>query len=303
MSTANFELSNPRQVRAAAGNADTTSQAGDVGATGVGTTTVGTTATGTTATGTNATGTNATGTNATGTNASAGPARAGSGDGGQPSAPAGERDSRTPRARRGAAGVPTGVERVSEARERLLRTAGAIFYAEGIHGIGVDRVIVEARVTRATFYRHFPGKEDLVVAYLRSVDDAIRGRIGDLAQQATSPDAFLRDVLTAIGDDLCRPGFRGCAFINAAAEYPDPASPVHRAVLTHRDWLARTLVAALTIAGHPDAARAGSHLVMLRDGAVVAAYLGDASAARDTFARGVDAVLREALVGRYTAPR
>ena len=63
----------------------------------------------------------------------------------------------------------------SAARERLLRTASDLFYREGIHAVGVDRIIAEAGVTRATFYRHFPSKEDLVEAYLGVEDATIRG--------------------------------------------------------------------------------------------------------------------------------
>jgi AcrR family transcriptional regulator len=67
--------------------------------------------------------------------------------------------------------------RPSEARMRVLTTATRIFYAEGIHSVGVDRIVNEAKVTRATFYRHFPGKEDLVLAYLLGADQAIRGQV------------------------------------------------------------------------------------------------------------------------------
>ena len=65
--------------------------------------------------------------------------------------------------------------RTSEARERLLRTAAGLFYREGIHAVGVDRVLAEAEVTRATMYRHFPGKEALVAAYLDLEDTTVRG--------------------------------------------------------------------------------------------------------------------------------
>ena len=58
----------------------------------------------------------------------------------------------------------------SEARTRLLNTATRLFYTEGIHAVGIDRIVAEAQVTRATLYRHFPGKEELVLAYLNEVD-------------------------------------------------------------------------------------------------------------------------------------
>ena len=181
---------------------------------------------------------------------------------------------------------------MSAARTRLLRTAAAIFYAEGIHGVGVDRIVAEAQVTRATFYRHFPGKEDLVVAYLEAADAQVRAGIAAATGPAVSPGDAVRLLTEAIGDDLCRPGFRGCAFINAVAEYPDPDSVIHRAVLVHRAWLEATLVAVLADAGHPEPELAGRHVLMLRDGAVVAGYLGDATRARDAFLAGVGLVVR-----------
>jgi len=184
-----------------------------------------------------------------------------------------------------------GAPRPSAARERLLVTAGRLFYAQGIGAVGVDRLVGEAGVTRATFYRHFPGKDDLVVAWLRAGDEAVRTAVQRSAALDGDPVALVRRLVAAIGEQLCGPGFRGCAFINAAAEFPDPASPVHRAVREHRAWLARTLNDALERAGHPDPAAGAQRVVVLRDGAMVAGYLGDPVAARTTFAAGVEEVL------------
>jgi AcrR family transcriptional regulator len=179
--------------------------------------------------------------------------------------------------------------RVSEARERLLRTASALFYAEGIRAVGVDRVIEEAGVTRATFYRHFPSKDDLVVAYLRVVHDAVQAASGDEVGEPR-----LRRVIGTMGEMVCAPGFRGCSFINAAAEFADPDSPVHRAVAAHRGWLGELFTADLTTVGHPDPAAAAAHLMMLRDGAMVAGYLADPAQAQATFAAGARDLLAAA---------
>ncbi|MCW0213213.1 MAG: TetR/AcrR family transcriptional regulator [Pseudonocardia sp.] len=184
--------------------------------------------------------------------------------------------------------------RFSEARERLLRTASSLFYAEGIRAVGVDRVISEAGVTRATFYRHFPSKDDLVVAYLNAVDQAVRAIAGPQATTPPEAAAQLRSIIDSMVETLCGEGFRGCSFINAAAEFPDPLSPVHQAVTGHRRWLADTFVADLRVAGHPDPEGAAAHLMMLRDGAMVAGYLADPQRARATLTRGVDAILAEA---------
>src|SRR2546429_7308408 len=114
----------------------------------------------------------------------------------------------------------------SQARERLLSTASGLFYREGIRAVGVERILAEAPATRATFYRHFPSKEDLVVAYLRGVDNDIRTAIEAAVEAAPSPADALRAIGAAVADDLARPEFRGCAFLKAAAEYPDPNDPL-----------------------------------------------------------------------------
>jgi AcrR family transcriptional regulator len=184
--------------------------------------------------------------------------------------------------------------RTSEARERLLRTASALFYAEGLRGVGVDRVIAEASVTRATFYRHFPGKEDLVVAYLGGVDRAVRERAGDVPDDADGAARWLERTTAGFGDQLCGVGFRGCAFINAAAEYPDPTSPVREAVRSHREWLGAAVGTAFARAGHPDPDDAARRWMVLRDGAMVAGYLADPAQAQATFAAGARDLLAQA---------
>lgn len=156
----------------------------------------------------------------------------------------------------------------SEARDRLLRTASAIFYAEGINSVGVDRIVSDANVTRATFYRHFPSKTDLVLAYLQAAHDAIEAHLPERTVEALSAD-----VCAQIG----RPEFRGCAFICAAAEFEDPQHPVRQAVAAHREWYLGVVRDAL---GSDDAAR---RFVMLRDGAFVAGNLGDPELAIRTF--------------------
>ena len=187
--------------------------------------------------------------------------------------------------------MPTATGRASEARSRLLRTASEIFYTQGIHDIGVDRILAEASVTRSTFYRHFPSKEELVLAYVQATDSAIRATWAGAKQPIADPREQLRALAGLMSTQICRPGFRGCAFINAAAEYPDPKNPVHRAVLDHRAWLRQTVTEAFAEAGHPDPERAGRHFIMLRDGAMVAGYLNDPDQARQTLEEGVEALL------------
>ncbi|ATY16448.1 TetR family transcriptional regulator [Amycolatopsis sp. AA4] len=181
---------------------------------------------------------------------------------------------------------------MSEARSRLLATATRIFYAEGLHSVGIDRLVAEAKVTRATLYRHFPGKEDLVVAYLQGVSEMERDGIGKILDGNPPAVDALRAIAGQIAESIQSAHFRGCAFLNAAAEYPDPAHPVHQAVLAHREWFLRTVTEVLARIGSAAPEPAARHFVMLRDGAMAAGCLTDSAEVGETFLQGVDGLLR-----------
>jgi AcrR family transcriptional regulator len=175
----------------------------------------------------------------------------------------------------------------SPARRRVLDAASSLFYAEGIHAVGIDRVIAEAGVAKATFYHHFPSKDALVCAYLEGEDARVR--------RAMIPSGDMREsvlaVFDALGEFTCGPGFRGCAFINAAAEYPDPRHPVRRVIAAHRAWFHGVLRDLLADGGHPDPARTATMLMMVRDGLVIAGDLDDSAEARSLVRETVARVL------------
>ncbi|MGV9299907.1 TetR/AcrR family transcriptional regulator [Amycolatopsis sp. NPDC003676] len=181
---------------------------------------------------------------------------------------------------------------MSEARSRLLATATRIFYAEGLHSVGIDRIVAEAKVTRATLYRHFPGKEDLVVAYLQGVSEMERDGIGKILSDHPPAADALRAIAGFIAESIQSAHFRGCAFLNAAAEYPDPNHPVHQAVLAHREWFLRTITDLLAQIGDTPPEPAGRHFVLLRDGAMASGCLTDSAAVGETFLQGVEGILR-----------
>ena len=98
---------------------------------------------------------------------------------------------------------------MSEApRDRLLRTAARLFYAEGIRAVGMDRLVAEAAVTRSTCYRHFAGKGDLVLAYLDSVDRLIREAVGAIVADRPPAEALL-GIFECYGDFAMSEDFRG----------------------------------------------------------------------------------------------
>lgn len=182
--------------------------------------------------------------------------------------------------------------RPSEARRRLLAAATRIFYAEGIHSVGVDRIIAEAKVTRATFYRHFPSKDDLILAYLREVHEMDRGAVDAVITTNSRPVGPLLAIANSIAGSIQSPGFRGCAFLNAAAEYPDTEHPVRQEIVAHRQWFLDTLTTLMAQVQEETAEPAARHFVMLRDGAMAAGCLFDPAMVSETFLRGVEGLLR-----------
>ncbi|MBM7494377.1 AcrR family transcriptional regulator [Micromonospora luteifusca] len=182
--------------------------------------------------------------------------------------------------------------RPSEARLRLLRTATRIFYAEGIHSVGVDQIIAEAKVTRATFYRHFPSKDDLILAYLREVHQMERDMVDEAIAANRSPVDPLLAIAGSIAQNIQSPGFRGCAFLNAAAEYPDTNHPVHQELMAHRQWFLDTITMLMAQVHEGTAEPAARHFVMLRDGAMAAGCLADPTLVSETFLRGIEGLLR-----------
>ncbi|MFI9272306.1 TetR/AcrR family transcriptional regulator [Kitasatospora sp. NPDC052896] len=185
------------------------------------------------------------------------------------------------------------VPRRSAARERVLAAATRLFYAEGIHAVGVDRIITEAGVTRATFYRHFPGKEDLVRSYVEEWDARVRAEAVSVLARLTA-EQVLPALVARLAEEMCGPGFRGCPFINAAAEYPDADHPVTLAIAAHRQWFRGLLARLLAETGLPveAAEQRADELVLLRDGAMVGAALGAPTPVAATLERAVRELLR-----------
>ncbi|WP_062205738.1 TetR/AcrR family transcriptional regulator [Streptomyces sp. NBRC 109706] len=165
-------------------------------------------------------------------------------------------------------------------RARILAAAKELFYSQGIRATSADRVIGQVGVTKVTFYRHFRTKSDLVVAYLEEQAAAERQWI-DGVRRTGDPVGSLRALAADIGTASCSPGFRGCAFINAAAEFADPDDPVRVAVDTHRRWMLGEFADIATEAGVDDVDSVARQLMILRDGAMVNGYLGDPSAVAD----------------------
>lgn len=187
--------------------------------------------------------------------------------------------------------------RGANTRQQILAAANELFYTHGIRATSADRIIEQVGITKVTFYRHFRAKSDLVVAYLEQQSAAEQAWMTSTIHDS-DPLATARTIATGIGAASCSPGFRGCAFINAAAEYPDSDDPVRVAVDAHRAWLVDFFAVLADRAGARDAASVANQLMILRDGAMVNGYLGDAPALAGSLEAGFTSILEAAATER-----
>jgi AcrR family transcriptional regulator len=159
------------------------------------------------------------------------------------------------------------------ARDRLLAAANELFYDEGVHTVGIDRVIERAGVAKASLYSAFGSKEELVRAYLEARAAARRERIERRIAQYEGAREKILGIFDLMGESVVEPTFRGCAFVNASAEGPRGPSKVRQTCADSRGWLRRLLTDLARDAGAKNAELLGRRLSLLYDGAVVGAPL------------------------------
>jgi AcrR family transcriptional regulator len=178
-------------------------------------------------------------------------------------------------------------------QELLIGAATELFYAQGLRAVSVDKVIERAGTTKVTFYRHFKSKDDLVVAHLQRRAEQERDGIGAaIAAADGDADRVFQLISEQLGALACGQGFRGCPFINAAAEYPDPASSVRKTVDEHRAWCKSTFEDIVRPLGLDDPHAVADDLMLIRDGAMVAGYLDEPDAVAASFLRSARALAR-----------
>ena len=183
----------------------------------------------------------------------------------------------------------------SAARARILDTATRLFYARGLRAVGVDTIIAESGVAKATFYKHFPAKDELVLAYLDKVDGVWTGQLHAAADAAGSdPADRLVGLFDALTSACRRDGYRGCAFINAAAESAS-GTRVHERTAAHKENVRTWIRGLAEEAGAPDPDQLARGLTLVLDGGLASGVLdadpAAAIAARDTAAQLVAASL------------
>jgi len=178
----------------------------------------------------------------------------------------------------------------SEARQRILETADRLFYAEGVRTVGIDRIIAEAGVAKMSLYKHFPSKDDLILAVLQYREGKVLEFFGSaMERHGKRTKDKLRAFFAALKDWFETPGFRGCAFQNAAVELADPAHAGTQFVRDHKRRFQEFLTGLVEEAVGGKAAQVAPAVGLLVEGAIVTAVIQGSPAAVDV-AR--DAALR-----------
>jgi AcrR family transcriptional regulator len=156
----------------------------------------------------------------------------------------------------------------THARERLLQAAKELFYAEGIRAVGIERLVAVSGVGRASFYRHFASKDDLVIATVRTYSHTWLAWLAEtVAARGNDPLA----VFDALSERFASPDYRGCVSINTMVETADPTSPTHQVAADHKVELTTYIRGLLDEAGHTDTQALAEQFVLLVDGAIVTA--------------------------------
>jgi AcrR family transcriptional regulator len=158
-------------------------------------------------------------------------------------------------------------------KEKLFQTAARLFYQHGYQSIGVDTIAAESGIGKMTLYRHYPSKDDLIVAYLRDSDRVFWDQFEQITQNAPTAREKLQAFFDALQSYVLSPVCYGCPFINIAAEYPESDYPGHQVALEHKQGVMARFrqLSEEAGAGQPD--ELANALFLLMDGAYVAARM------------------------------
>ena len=181
-------------------------------------------------------------------------------------------------------------QRHRSAKQRLLQAADELFYNEGIHAVGIDRVIAHAGVAKGSLYYSFAGKDDLVRGYLTERHGKWADRVSAGIEAHTDPRERILAVYDVLGALFAEPDYRGCAFMNALAEAP-PDSVEAQAAATFRAWVRTLFLGLAADADAEDPKQLAESLVVLYDGAVATAQMDKAPQVAQTARRLADLVL------------
>ena len=159
----------------------------------------------------------------------------------------------------------------TDTRERLIHTAHDLFYSDGFHTVGLDRILQEVGVTKTTFYNHFESKDELILAVLEWHDEWWRKTFMKMLREhgGDSPRGQLAAIFDAVDEMLVSEGFNGCIFINVAVQFPLEHDPAHRAAAVHKQMMGEIIRELAGYAGATDPGAFADEMSLLMEGTYV----------------------------------
>jgi len=154
------------------------------------------------------------------------------------------------------------------AGERVFEVAADLFYRESIRSVGVETIVQQAGVSKISLYRNFESKDALIVAYLQNRNaEYWRNLDRMLSAKSDNPRAQLHTMVDYVAGRATRPGYRGCPFINFAAEFPDASHPGHRIVAENKREMRQRLTGLSKAIGAHRPAQLADALFLMIEGA------------------------------------
>ena len=169
--------------------------------------------------------------------------------------------------------MATGAPAERSARDRILDTASQLFYRDGYHAVGIDTIVARSGVAKMTLYRHFPSKDELIAAYLERANAEFWEWLEGETAAAKEPRAKLMAAFEAVAKLTASPQCLGCTFQAAASEFPELEHPGHEVALAHKRRLLERLAELARDAGLAEPDALAAQLLLLMDGAWVAARM------------------------------
>jgi AcrR family transcriptional regulator len=161
------------------------------------------------------------------------------------------------------------------ARDRIMAAASELFYKEGVHTVGIDRIIAESGVAKMSLYNHFKSKDALIAAWLDEQHHGWRAWFQEAIARyaAASGESSLLAIFDALREWIEQPNFRGCAFINSAVELSDCQHPGYQITLAHQQAIAAYILSLVQEANLPNPEDLAKQLMILMQGATVVAMM------------------------------
>jgi len=158
-------------------------------------------------------------------------------------------------------------------KDKVFQTAARLFYQHGYRAVGVDTLAAESGIGKMTLYRHYPSKDDLIVAYLKDSNEIFWRNFEEITKGVSTPRAKLLAFFESLQDYANTPACYGCPFLNVATEYPETDYPGHQVAIEHKQSVRARFRQLAGEAGARNPEALAEQLFLLMDGAYMASRM------------------------------